>query len=176
MNKTGFIKYKVFRMKKPFINVNIFTNMIRCKEQKQLIKKIRQSGINVCDLKINWDYVSQNEKLSKNFIIFFQEHINFDKLSQNKNLKIKHIRKFHTLLNWDILSKCFKFTLDELIEFRHKVNWKYIFFFQNLTKENIEKHFRNQMWWLFLNDTQMNELNMDYDESNDLDFEEIIID
>ena len=168
MNKTGFIKYKVLRMKKPFINVNIFTNMVRNKEHNKLIKTIKQSGIDISTLKINWDYVSENEKLNKNFIIFFQEYINFDKLSCNKNLKIKYIRKFHTYLNWDILSKCFKFSLDELIEFRHKVNWKYIFFFQNLTKNNIERHFRNEMWWLFLNDIQMNELNMDFHESSDL--------
>ncbi len=168
MNKTGFVKYKLFRMKKPFINVNIFTNMVRGGEQTKLIKKIKQSGVVIRDLKINWDYVSQNEKLNKNFIKYFQEYINFDKLSINKNLKIKYIRKFHKFLNWDILSKSFKFELEELIEFRSKVNWKYIFFFQNLTKNNIEKYFRNEMWWLFLDDTEMNGVNMDYHESNDL--------
>ena len=168
MNKTGFIKYKVFRMKKPFINVDIFTSMVRGGEQKQLIKNIKESGIDISTLKINWDYVSEKEKLNKKFIKKFKEYINFDKLSCNNNLKIKHVREFQAILNWDVLSKCFRFTLEELMEFRHKVNWKYIFFFQNLTKHEIQKCFRNEMWWLFSNDTPLDSLNLDYHESNDL--------
>ena len=65
MNKTGFIKYKVFRMKKPFINVDIFTSMVRGGEQKQLIKNIKESGIDISTGKMNWDYVSEKEKLNK---------------------------------------------------------------------------------------------------------------
>ncbi len=154
MNATGFIKYKIFRISKPLITENVFCNLLRTRRQKLLIKKIKQTGVDISSLNLNWDYISLHDKLKINFIDYFKAYINFDKLSQNKNLKIKHIRKFKDYLNWDILSQTYKFELKDLKAFHSYVNWQYIFFYQNYTKKDISTHFRNRMWWLFPNDKQ----------------------
>ena len=153
MNIKGVIKYKILRMNKPYITENLFCNLMRTKQQKKLLRIIRQTGTDVNNLTINWDYISKNDKLSTSFIKFFKEYINFDNLSKNKNLKIKHINKFKDNLNWDILSVNYKFKIDELKQFKEYVNWQYIFFYQNYTKQDIKDNFSDKMWWLFPNET-----------------------
>jgi len=78
MNKIGYIKYKIFKLKKPEITNSYFSELIRTKKQDYLIKIIKQSGIKVEELDINWDYISKNDKLNTNFIIFFKDFINFN--------------------------------------------------------------------------------------------------
>jgi len=168
MNKTGFFKYKILRLNKPIIADNYFCEKIRTGKQNKLIKKLRQTGQDISSMKLNWDYISQRDNLEIRFIEEFKDYIKFDKLSENKYLTIKHIRVFKNNLNWNILSRFYKFKLQHLLEFQHKVNWEYIYFYQNLTSANIQKHFRYQMWWLFSDDEIKNDLDTDYKRVNDM--------
>ena len=168
MNKTGFIKYKIFRMKKPIITEGEFCEKIRTGKQKELVKKIKQTGIDVCNLDINWEYISEQDKLRTCFIEFFKDFIDFDRLSKNKHLTINKIRKFKNRLNWNIMSRCYKFKINELKEFSNLLNWQYIFFHQNLTNNNIKKNFTGQMWWLFSNDAIENTIDEEYKRVNDM--------
>ena len=168
MNNFGYVKYKVFRMKQPVINENIFSEKIRSGKQKKLIKKIVQSGIDVTKLKINWNFISENDNLEIKFIQYFKKYINFDLLSINSYLTINHIRNFKDDLNWSSLSKNYKFTLEQLIEFKDFVNWEYIFFYQNLTKTNITDKFKENMWWLFLKNKNEEVITEKYNDVNEL--------
>jgi len=168
MNKLGFIKYKILRIKKPIITEGEFCEKIRTGKQKQLIKKIKQTGTNIHNLNINWDYISKQDNLRTCFIEYFQDFIDFNKLSENKYLTINKIRKFRHKLNWNILSRCYKFQIDELKEFSNLLNWQYIFFYQNLTNDVVKKHFTGYMWWLFSNDKIQNDIDFEYKKVNNM--------
>jgi len=168
MNKYGFIKYKILRFKKPIITEGEFCEKIRTGKQKQLIKKIKQTGTNIYNLNINWDYISKQDNLRTCFIEYFQDFIDFDNLSENKYLTINKIRKFRHKLNWNILSRCYKFEIDELKEFSNLLNWQFIFFYQNLTNDVVKKHFTGYMWWLFSNDKIQNDIDIEYKNVNNM--------
>ena len=155
-------------MNKPILSDNYFCEKIRTKNQKKLIKKIRQTGQDIVALNLNWGYISQRDNLTINFIKQFEDYISFDKLSENPHLTIKHIRAFKNNLNWNILSKHYKFKLKYLLEFQHKVNWELVFFHQNLTSKDIQTHFIQQMWWLFPNDRIVDNVDGEYKRVNDM--------
>ena len=168
MNKTGFLKYKVLKFKKPFITESFFSEKIRTNKQDKLIKTIKQLGVNVSELNINWEYISEHDRLNTNFIEFFKDYIDFDLYSINKNLTIHKIKKFREYLNWNLLSKYYKFTIDDMIMFKNLLNWRYIYFYQNLTSKQIKDNFTRQMWWLFDNDKIDDDIDERYDIINDM--------
>lgn len=62
--------------------------------------------------KVDWDYISEYQKLSEEFIREFKDKLNWDKISA-----------------YQILSE------DFIMEFQDKVNWENILFFQKLSKD-----------------------------------------
>ena len=84
---------------------------------------------------IDWKGISNNQKLSFNFIKQYKNKLDWEKLCLNKKieLNIKLIREFQDIIDWNYISKnknyISKFKkLDEkfIIEFQDKLNWFYI--------------------------------------------------
>ena len=164
----SFLKYNVFKMKKPVIDENFFCEYVRTDQQDKLIKLIKQFNIKVSKLKINWDYMSLYDKLDVEFCLTFKKYINFANLSRNKYLTIYHIKEFKDYLDWTNLSKNYKFTVPELKDFEEYISWQSIFFYQNLPINTLKEYFSNKMWWLFLNEPHNTFIDKDYEHTNDL--------
>lgn len=171
----SFLKYNVFKMKKPKIDENFFCEYVRTNEQEKLIKLIKQFNIKVSKLKINWDYMSQYDKLTVVFCMTFKKYINFANLSKNKYLTIEHIREFKDYLDWTNLSKNYKFIVPQLKEFEDYISWQSIFFYQNLPINTLKENFSKKMWWLFLTDRHDNYIDEEYSNINDLIINKSII-
>lgn len=171
----SFLKYNVFKMKKPTIDENFFCEYVRTNEQEKLIKLVKQFNVKVSKLKINWDYMSQYDNLSVIFCLTFKKYINFSNLSKNKYLTIDHIREFKDYLDWTNLSKNYKFQVPQLKEFEDYLSWQSIFFYQNLPINTLKDNFASKMWWLFLNDKEENFIDQEYREINDLIINKSII-
>lgn len=171
----SFLKYNVFKMKKPTIDENFFCEYVRTNEQEKLIKLIKQFNIKVSKLKINWDYMSQYDNLTVIFCMTFKKYINFANLSKNKYLTIEHIREFKDYLDWTNLSKNYKFLVPHLKEFEDYISWQSIFFYQNLPINTLKENFSNKMWWLFLTDKHDNFIDVEYSNINDLIINKSII-
>ena len=73
----SFLKYNVFKMKKPNIDENFFCEYVRTDQQEKLVKLIKQFNVKVSKLKINWDYMSLYDKLDVEFCLTFKKYINF---------------------------------------------------------------------------------------------------
>lgn len=164
----SFLKYNVFKMKKPNIDENFFCEYVRTDQQEKLVKLIKQFNVKVSKLKINWDYMSLYDKLDVEFCLTFKKYINFANLSRNKYLTIYHIREFKEYLDWTNLSKNYKFTVPQLKNFEEYISWQSIFFYQNLPINTLKEFFANKMWWLFLKEHKETFIDRDYEHTNDL--------
>ena len=164
----SFLKYSVFKMKKPNIDENFFCEYVRTGQQEKLVKLIKQFNVKVSKLKINWDYMSLYDQLDVEFCLTFKKYINFANLSRNKYLTIYHIREFKEYLDWTNLSKNYKFTVPQLKNFEEYISWQSIFFYQNLPINTLKEFFANKMWWLFLKEHKETFIDRDYEHINDL--------
>jgi len=88
---------------------------------------------------INWDYISEFQTLSEEFIEKFEDRVNWNYISKSQNLSEKFIEKFQDKVNWGWISK-FQNLSEKFIEkFQDKVDWYYISKTQNLSEKFIEK-------------------------------------
>ena len=53
------------------------------------------------DDKINWDFISKDQKLSVNFIRIFRNKINWDFISKDQKLSVNFIRTFRNNINYN---------------------------------------------------------------------------
>lgn len=144
------------------ITEDIFCNYIRIQKQDKLIKKMKKSKTDINTLIINWNYISQYDKLTINFIKYFKNNINFKLLSINKNINYDIINEFKHNLNWILLSKTYNFTIDEMKYFNKFIKWEYIFFYNNNPSEDLKFFFKENLWWLFLKDNLIENIDNHY--------------
>ena len=62
--------------------------------------------------KINWFYISKDQKLNENFIREFKNKINWISISFNQKLNNKFIIEFQDKINWEYLLKKFEYKLE----------------------------------------------------------------
>lgn len=151
-----------FFKKNKIIDEDLFCNYIRSNKQNKLIKLIKKKKVDVNKLDLNWDYISEKDNLSINFIEYFKKFISFDKLSSNKYLTTNHIYRFAHSLDWVTLSKTYNFSLHELVVFDKYIRWDYIFFYNNNSSNEYKIFFKEKMWWLFLEDNLSIDINKQY--------------
>lgn len=152
----------MFFFKKKIIDEDLFCNYIRSNKQNKLIKLIKKKKVDINKLDLNWNYISEKDNLSINFIEYFKNFISFNKLSYNKYLTTNHIYRFAHSLDWIILSKTYNFSLHELVVFDKYIRWDYIFFYNNNSSNEYKIFFKEKMWWLFLEDNLSIDVNKQY--------------
>lgn len=138
--------------KNKILDEDLFCNYMRSNKQQKLISLIKKKKIDIGNYDLNWQYISENDDLSIEFIEYFKNYIDFNKLSLNKNLTTSHITKFAHSLNWIDLSKTYSFTINELHMFNKFIRWEYLFFYNNNPSNDLKIFFKEKMWWLFLDD------------------------
>lgn len=143
---------KLFSKKDKIIDEDLFCNYIRGNKQSKLINIIKKKKINIKNLDLNWNYISENDNLEIEFIRYFRNYIQFNKLSNNKNITSKKISIFAHSLDWVVLSKTYNFTLNELKIFDKYIRWDYLFFYNNNPSNDYKIFFKEKMWWLFFDD------------------------
>lgn len=138
--------------KNKILDEDLFCNYMRSNKQQKLIKLIKKKKIDIGNFDLNWNYISENDDLTIEFIDYFKNYIVFNKLSLNKNITTTHITKFAHSLDWISLSKTYSFSINELQIFNKFIRWEYLFFYNNNSSNDLKIFFKEKMWWLFLDD------------------------
>ena len=84
--------------------------------------KINYSTIQEFQDKVNWGYISYNQKLSEDFIQEFQDKVNWYNISCKQKLSEDFIREFQDKVYWCYISCKQKLSEDFIREFSHKLN------------------------------------------------------
>ncbi len=74
-----------------------------CKEIEEYCKK---NNINLEDFdgEINWNWISQYQDLSEEFINKYYDKVNWDNISKYQTLSEKFIEEYRDYVNWDLIS------------------------------------------------------------------------
>ncbi len=78
--------------------------------------------------KVDWDFISQYQRLSENFIREFQYYVNWNNISKYQILSENFIREFQDQVNWIFISKYQKLSSNFIKKFNlyiSKNNWLY---------------------------------------------------
>ena len=114
------------------------TNKIKIIEEIPNIEKFFDENIN--NFKINWKCISENQKLSDEFIEKYGDKVNWDNISIYQKLSESFIEKHYDKVYWGCISQ-YQTLSEEFIE-KHKDNvyWNYISEYQTLSEKFIEKY------------------------------------
>lgn len=97
---------------------------------------------------IGWGYISQNWKLSSDFIELYANRLPFYHLSQFQKLSVEIMEKYHYKLDWHKISKYQTLPIEFIDRHHHRLNWKHLPRYQKLTIEIMEKYHKqyNYNW------------------------------
>ena len=120
------------------------TNKIRILEEIIDIEKFFDENIN--NFEVDWDYISEYQTLSEEFIEKHVDKVNWCRISKFQKLSESFIGKYIDKVDWCFIST-FQTLSEEFIE-KHcdKVDWWYISIYQKLSEEFIEKHCDKVNW------------------------------
>ncbi len=90
--------------------------------------------------KLNWEYVSKNQKLSEPFIEKWADKINWYWISSYQTLSESFIEKWADKLTWDFICGRQKLSESFIEKWSNKVNWGLISCHQKLSEDFIIKH------------------------------------
>jgi hypothetical protein len=99
--------------------------------------------------KVNWTNISSCQKLSEVFITKFKDKVNWDNISRYQKLSEVFITEFKDKANWNYISECQKLSEDFITEFKDKVNWNWISCSQKLSEEFITE-FKDKVDWEYI--------------------------
>jgi len=137
------------------------TNKIKIIEEIHDIEKF--FGDNINNFKIDWDCISEFQKLSEEFIKkyidkfrwsyisayqtlseeFIEKHcdkVNWNNISAYQTLSESFIEKHSDKITWYLISKYQKLSEDFIEKYIDKVNWYFISKYQKLSESFIKKH------------------------------------
>jgi len=103
--------------------------------------------------RIDWDYISKNQKLTESFIRKFYRILNWKYISQYQVLSEDFIREFKDYVNWNLILRYQKLSEDFICKLQHKLNWDYISMSIKLSEDFIRK-FKNELNWVFVSKYQ----------------------
>ncbi len=109
-------------------------------------QKLSESFIEKFKDKVEWNYISESQKLSEKFIEKFQDKVDWVYISINQKLSESFIEKFHDKVSWVWISMNQKLSESFIEKFKDKVNWGWISSSQKLSEEFIEK-FQDKVEW-----------------------------
>ena len=90
--------------------------------------------------KIYWDFISQYQELSENFIIKYKDYVNWNYISIFQNLSESFIIKYKNEVNWSNISINQKLSRSFMIKFKDYLVWKKIKEKYNITYFDICKY------------------------------------
>ena len=125
--------------------------------KKEIEKLIEYYNLN-CSVekfqdKVNWIWISSEQKLSENFIREFKDKVSWINISAYQQLSENFIREFKDKVNWGYISCYQQLSEDFIREFKDKVNWYFISYYQKLS-ENFIKEFKNKVDWYYISINQ----------------------
>ncbi|HNW65782.1 MAG TPA: hypothetical protein PKO10_01055 [Aliarcobacter cryaerophilus] len=109
------------------------------------IEKCKYELVNVNN--VNWYNISQNQKLSEEFIREFADEVDWCYISIYQKLSEEFIREFASKVDWHHISINQKLSEGFIREFADKVNWWYISACQKLSEEFI-REFSSKVYWI----------------------------
>ena len=96
--------------------------------------------------KVDWEGISEYQKLSEDFIREFKDNVYWNLISEYQKLSENFIREFKDKVDWYRISKYQKLSENFIREFQEKVDWYWISKYQKLS-ENFIREFQDQVDW-----------------------------
>lgn len=103
--------------------------------------------------RVQWNYISEFQELSEDFIREFKDKVNWTYISQYQKLSESFIREFKDHVDWSMISKYQKLSESFIREFQDKVSWGYISGFQKLS-ESFIREFQDEVGWYWISKHQ----------------------
>ena len=100
--------------------------------EKEIRKQIK-------DGTISWNYISECQTLSEEFIREFEDKVNWYNISTYQTLSEDFIKEFENKVDWNYISERQTLSEDFIKEFENKVNWYNISAYQTLSEEFIRE-------------------------------------
>jgi len=94
--------------------------------------------------KVDWSWISKNQKLSEEFIQEFKDKVYWSWISKYQKLSEEFIEEFQNKVDWNWVSVYQQLSEEFIREFQDRVYWSCIPIYQNLSKEFI-KEFKNKI-------------------------------
>jgi intein-encoded DNA endonuclease-like protein len=121
-------------------------NISQCQKLSEVF--IREFKDKVC-----WIYISGFQKLSEEFIREFKDKVDWIYISGFQKLSEEFIREFKDKVDWIYISYKQKLSEDFIIEFQDKVRWNYISIHQKLSEDFI-REFQDKVDWYYISKYQ----------------------
>jgi len=86
-----------------------------------------------------WEYISNHEDLSEDFIREFKDYLNWEDISYYQTLSEDFIREFKDYVDWENISSYQILSEDFIREFKDRVNWLNIFYNRTLSDSFIRE-------------------------------------
>ena len=121
---------------------------------------------------VDWEYISEYQKLSGKFIREFQDEVDWCCVSYRQKLTENFIRKFKNKVSWFWVSRFQKLTEDFIREFQNDVDWGNISEYQKVSKKflkefNLKSNLLNSVHYcgninrvIYINKNQPNIINI----------------
>ena len=123
-------------------------------EVESLIKELNLNcSVDEFKDKVDWELISQYQKLSEKFIREFQDKDNYLDISVYQKLSEEFIREFQDKVNWGYISTYQKLSEEFIREFQDKVKWYCISEYQKLS-ENFIREFKDKVNWIYISKCQ----------------------
>lgn len=97
--------------------------------------------------KVNWENISDYQKLSESFIREFQDKVNWYFISSSQKLSEGFIKEFQNKVYWRIISIYQKLSEAFIREFQDKVDWYDISIYQKLSEDFIREFQDKAVWF-----------------------------
>ena len=98
-----------------------------------MINKI--TDLNVAENGVDWNGISQEQRLSEPFIREFQDKVDWQGISWKQRLSEPFIREFQDKVNWNMISWDQRLSEPFIREFKDQVNWLVISEYQEMSEE-----------------------------------------
>ena len=101
--------------------------------------KVYNASLKQNPKKIDWSWISLNQKLSENFIREFKDSVDWYWISINQRLSEEFIREFKDRVTWDWISRYQTLSENFIREFKDRVDWYWISANQTLSAKFIKE-------------------------------------
>ena len=102
---------------------------------------------------VYWNLISEYQKLSEDFIREFKDKVDWYRISKHQKLSEDFIREFQDQVDWFRISQCQKMSENFIREFQDKVHWTWISQCQKMSEDFI-REFQDQVDWGFISKYQ----------------------
>ena len=91
--------------------------------------------------KINWNWISENQKLSESFIEKYKNKVSWEEISARQKLSEPFIEKYKNKVNWNKISFYQELSEPFIEKYKKKVAWTKISEYQKLSDSFILENF-----------------------------------